>query len=87
MVSLYVGNMPFSAQERELRAAFEPFGEVASVRIATHRADGRPVGFAFVDMPDEQAAQRAAKQLNNTDLAGRIIRVSETRPRDNIAHI
>ncbi len=87
MVSLYVGNMPFSAREGELRAAFEPFGEVATVRIALNRADGRPVGFAFVEMPDEHAARRAAKELNNTELAGRVIRVSETRPRDTIAHI
>lgn len=87
MTSLYVGNLSFGAREDALRAAFVSIGDVASVHIVTSRKDGRSLGFAFVEMPDEQRALLAAKQLNNVEIDGRPIRVSETRPRNDLARI
>jgi RNA recognition motif-containing protein len=83
MVSIYVGNLSFQATDEDLSRAFGEYGEVAAVRIVKDRATGRSHGFAFVDMPDEAAALRAVAALHNHELAGRPIRVSETRPRED----
>ncbi len=54
MKSIYVGNLPFSATEDEVRGLFSPFGEVEAVKIITDRETGRPRGFAFVDMAERE---------------------------------
>ncbi|MCZ7591747.1 MAG: RNA-binding protein [Kiritimatiellae bacterium] len=87
MTSIYIGNLAFGAREEDLRASFEKFGEVASVRIAANRITGRALGFAFLEMPDGDAARRATKQLHNTEVSGRPIRVSEARPSDRVIRI
>ena len=78
---LYVGNIPFSAGEDELRELFTPFGEVESVHVVTDRATGRPRGFAFVEKVSEEDAQKAIGELNQTDFQGRRLAVNEARPR------
>jgi len=78
---LYVGNIPFSAGEDELRELFTPFGEVESVHVVTDRATSRPRGFAFVEMVSEEDAQKAIGELNQTDFQGRRLAVNEARPR------
>ncbi len=78
---LYVGNIPFSAGEDELRELFAPFGEVESVHVVTDRATGRPRGFAFVEMINEEDAQKAIGDLDQTDFQGRRLAVNEARPR------
>ncbi len=78
---LYVGNIPFSAGEDELRELFAKFGEVESVHVVTDRATGRPRGFAFVEMVNEDDAQKAIGDLNQTDFQGRRLAVNEARPR------
>lgn len=87
MTALYVGNLSFTATEDDVRAALSPHGDVAAVRIVRERAGGRSMGFAIADMVDEAAAQRAAKALHNREIAGRPVRVSEMRPRDDQLHI
>jgi RNA recognition motif-containing protein len=74
---LYVGNIPFSATEGELRSLFEKHGGVATVNIITDRETGRPRGFAFVEMQDESAAQAAIRALDGSDMGGRPLRVNE----------
>jgi len=74
---LYVGNIPFSATEAELRSLFEKHGGVATVNIITDRETGRPRGFAFVEMQDESAAQAAIRSLDGSDMGGRPLRVNE----------
>jgi RNA recognition motif-containing protein len=74
---LYVGNIPFSATEAELRSLFEKHGGVASVNIITDRETGRPRGFAFVEMQDENAAEAAIRALDGSDMGGRPLRVNE----------
>ncbi len=80
MTSLYVGNLPFSATEAEVRDLFEQHGTVASVKIISDRLTGRPRGFGFVDMPQTEA-ERAMQALNGYAMNGRPLRVNEARER------
>ena len=83
MTSIYVGNLSLDATEEDIRQAFAEYGEVASVNIITDRETGRPRGFAFVDMPDGDEAKEAIQNLNETEIAGRSITVSESRPKQD----
>ena len=80
MTTLYVGNLPFSATEAELRSLFEQHGTVEAVKIVTDRETGRPRGFGFVDMPAGDA-QTAGQHLNGFEMNGRPLRVNEARER------
>jgi RNA recognition motif-containing protein len=77
---LYVGNIPFSATEDELRDLFEAHGSVESVNVITDRETGRPRGFAFIEM-DESSADAAIQALNGMDMGGRALRVNEANER------
>ena len=81
MTRIYVGNIPFSADENTIRALFETHGSVESIRLINDRETGRFRGFGFVDMPDDQA-QSAIEQLNGHDMDGRQLRVNEARERE-----
>jgi len=78
---LYVGNLPFSATEEDIRASFEKHGAVASVNVITDRETGRPRGFAFVEMEEATAAEDAVRNLDGQDFGGRNIRVNEAHDR------
>jgi len=78
--NLYVGNLPWSATEDEIRAAFEAFGEVTSVKLIEDRETGRPRGFGFVEM-DDNGALEAVDALDGKDFGGRNIKVNEAKPR------
>jgi RNA recognition motif-containing protein len=80
MTTLYVGNLPFSATEDEIRVLFEQHGTVDSVKIINDRETGRPRGFCFVDMPSDDA-QKAMAGLNGFTMNGRQLRVNEARER------
>jgi len=80
---LYVGNLNYNTSEQALREAFGANGrEVASVSIIMDRETGRPRGFAFVEMTTSEFAQQALKELDGTDLEGRMLRINEARERD-----
>ena len=81
MKRLYVGNLNFATTEDEIKAAFEPHGEVDSVYLVQDRDTGRSRGFAFVEMVDADQAEQAIAALNGSDLAGRDLVVNEARPR------
>ena len=81
-VKLYVGNLPYSASEEELRALFERAGTVNSVNIITDRDSGRSKGFAFVEMSTQAEAEEAIKLLNGYNLNEREIKVNLARPRE-----
>lgn len=74
---LYVGNLPFSATEQELRDLFSAHGSVDTVNVITDRETGRPRGFAFVEMSEESAASDAIRALDGNDMGGRPLRVNE----------
>lgn len=78
---LYVGNLPFSATEDEIRSAFGAHGQVASVNVIMDRETGRPRGFAFVEMEDASSADAAIRALDGTDFGGRTVKVSEAQDR------
>ncbi len=82
MKKLYVGNLPFSTTDAELRQAFEAHGEVASATIVMDRETGRPRGFGFVEMPNDAEADAAVNTLNGQQLGGRALVVNEARPRE-----
>jgi RNA recognition motif-containing protein len=81
MKNLFVGNLPYSATEEALRDLFAPFGEVGQVKILTDRTTGKPRGFAFVEMGQDEDAQKAIGALNGRDFGGRALNVNEARPR------
>ena len=80
MTKIYVGNLPFSANEAEVREMFAQHGTVESVSLITDRETGRPRGFGFVEMARADAA-RAIQNLNGKDMGGRPLRVNEAQER------
>jgi RNA recognition motif-containing protein len=76
MAKIYVGNLPFSATEAEVRTLFSQHGTVESVTLPTDRETGRPRGFGFVEMSQADAS-RAIQNLNGHDMGGRALRVNE----------
>jgi len=82
MKNIFVGNMTFQTTEDDLRALFEPFGQVARVHIAVDRETRRPRGFGFVEMPNDAEAAQAMQALDGKDFNGRAIKVNEARPRE-----
>ena len=76
MTKIYVGNLPFSATEQDVRALFEAHGAVQSVALINDRETGRPRGFGFVEMSSADA-QRAMQSLNGKDFGGRPLKVNE----------
>ena len=80
MTKIYVGNLPFSATESEIRELFAQHGTVESVSLITDRDTGRPRGFGFVEMARADAS-RAIQNLNGKDLGGRPLRVNEAQER------
>lgn len=81
-VRLFVGNLPYSASEAEIRGHFSAVGQPSQIVIPTDRDTGRPRGFAFVDFDDREMAERAIQQLDKQPFKGRPLAVSEARPRD-----
>lgn len=81
MKKIYVGNLPFSASEDQVRDLFGQHGEVSSVNLITDRDSGRPRGFGFVEM--ESGGDEAIQALNNTNMDGRNLTVNEARPRND----
>lgn len=79
---IYVGNMPFSANEAQLTNMFGSHGTVDSVNIVMDRDTGRAKGFAFVEMNNQNEANAAIGALNGSDCDGRTIVVNEARPRE-----
>ena len=80
-MKLYVGNISFDTSEETLRNTFAEFGDVEEVAVITDRETGRPRGFAFVTMSDDEAARAAIEALNGKDIDGRSLNVNEARAR------
>ncbi len=80
-MKIYIGNMSFNTTEETVRQAFETFGEITSVNLISDRDTGRPKGFGFVEMANDEHAKAAIAGLNGTELDGRTVNVNEARPR------
>lgn len=77
---LYVGGIPYSTTEDELKAAFAEIGEVTSVAIIIDKMTGRSKGFGFVEMANDADADKAIAEMNGKDFQGRTLTVNEARP-------
>jgi len=80
---IFIGSLSYSTTEETLRELFSQFGEVEDVAVIMDREANRPRGIAFVTMADDEAAQKAIKELNETELDGRKIIVNAARERDD----
>jgi cold-inducible RNA-binding protein len=81
-MKVYVGNLAYRTDELTLRKTFEGFGEVDSASIIVDRDTGRSKGFAFIEMPDDNQAKAAMDALDGSELDGRALKVSESKPRE-----
>ena len=79
---IYIGNLPFSSTEDDVRDLFQSYGEVLSCALPTDRETGRPRGFGFIEMSNEDAA-KAIDALDGQDFSGRQLRVNEARERED----
>jgi RNA recognition motif-containing protein len=77
---LYVGSLPYSVTEDELRNLFSPYGPIESVRIITDKFTGQSKGFGFVEMANGEDAKKAVEGMNGKQLNGRNLIVNEARP-------
>ena len=82
-MNIYIGNLPYSISEDELRDLFAAHGEVSSANIIMDRDSGRSKGFGFIEMPDKAQGEAAINAINQTDVQGRSVRVNEARPRND----
>ncbi len=82
-MNIYVGNLPYSVTEDDLRAAFADFGEVSSANVIMDRMSGQSKGFGFVEMPSDPEAEEAINALNDSAFNGRNIKVNQARPRND----
>ena len=81
MKNIFVGNLSFGATEDAVRQLFEAYGNVDRVSIVTDRETGQPRGFGFVEMANDEEAEKAIAALNGRDLNGRTMNVNEARPK------
>jgi len=82
-MNIYVGNLAYSVTENDLRSAFEPFGQIASINIIKDKFSGRSKGFGFVEMETEEEAKKAMEMWEGKELDGRVIHVNEARPMED----
>jgi RNA recognition motif-containing protein len=80
-MNIFVGSLPFSIEEADLKGFFEDYGAVDSVKIITDKFTGRSKGFGFVEMPNDAEAQKAIDELNGGTVEGRTIVVNKSEPK------
>jgi RNA recognition motif-containing protein len=80
---IYIGNLNYRLRTEELKAAFEPYGEVVGAKIVRDKETNRSKGFGFIEMTNDSDGTKAIEALNGTDLSGRNMIVSEAKPREN----
>jgi cold-inducible RNA-binding protein len=80
-MKLYLGNLPFSASEEDIREAFSAYGTIEDLFIPLDRETNRPRGFAFITLQDDDQARKAIEEMDGVDLQGRNLRVNEAEER------
>lgn len=80
-MNIFVGSLPFSIDEADLRDSFGVYGTVSSVKLITDKFTGRSKGFAFIDMPNDDEALKAIEELNGASVEGRTIVVNKSEPK------
>lgn len=82
-MNIFIGSLPYSLQESELKGFFEEYGEVSSVKIITDKFTGKSKGFGFVEMADDAQALKAIEELNGAEVSGRTIIVNKSEERSS----
>ncbi len=82
-MNIYVSNLSFTITDEDLLAAFKTYGDVSSAKVIIDKFSNRSKGFGFVEMPNDEAAEKAIKELNNTHMDNRAINVSVARPKED----
>ncbi|GGD19551.1 RNA recognition motif domain-containing protein [Flavobacterium orientale] len=80
-MNIFVGSLPWSIEEADLRESFEAYGAVDSVKVVTDKFTGRSKGFGFVEMPNDEEGQKAIDELNGATVQGRAIVVNKSEPK------
>lgn len=80
-MNIYVGNMSYDTSESKLQSLFSAYGTVDSAKVITDRDTGRPKGFGFVEMPNQEEALAAIEAINGQEVDGRKLNVNEARPK------
>lgn len=83
MTKLFIGNLPYNTTSEDLNQMFSSIGQVASASVVTDKFTGRSRGFGFVEMPNDEEAQKAISELNNTQIGDRPMSVSVARPKED----
>lgn len=81
-MNIYVSNLSFSIEDKDLHDFFSEYGEVTSAKVINDKFTGRSKGFGFVMMPDDEAANKAIKNIDGSISDGRALKVSEAKPRE-----
>jgi len=81
-MKIYVGNLSFNTEEQQLQELFASIGEVSSVRLIRDQTTGRPRGFGFVEMSDDEQGRAACKALDQREFEGRRLTVNEAKPQE-----
>lgn len=82
-MKIYVGNLPFSIDSEKLKELFAPFGDIEEAIVISDKFSGRSKGFGFVTFPDDEAAKKAIKEMNEKDVEGRPLKVNEAKPMED----
>lgn len=80
-MNIYVGNLPYSTTDEDLKSMFSEFGDVSSVNIIKDRMTGNSKGFAFIEMGNDDEGQKAIEEINGKEMDGRALKVNLARPR------
>ncbi len=81
-MNIYVSNLSFAVKDEDLREFFTEYGEVSSAKVIMDKFSNRSRGFAFVEMPDDTAAQKAIQELDGAMVDGRSIKVNVAKPKE-----
>jgi len=83
-MNIFVANLNFKIQNQSLQKLFEQYGEVASAKVIMDRETGRSKGYGFVEMPNDEEASNAIKELDGKDVEGKVVVVKKARPREEV---
>ncbi len=86
MTKIFVGSLPYSTTSQELQSMFESFGQVLSATVVMDKFTGQSRGFGFVEMQNDDEANKAIQDLNGSDMNGRALAVSVAKPREERPH-
>ena len=81
-MKVYVGNLPFSVDDNQLKELFSSYGEIEEANVIKNKFSGRSKGFGFVTFKDEESAKKAISEMNEKEVEGRALKVNEAKPFD-----